>query len=328
MRRTMEVVGLCALAAMFLSHAFADPPASPPAADSVTTDSAKEESAAVEAADEEPAEEPAAPQIAEGIRQKLRESVTLELREVTVRDAVQQLLGKRKIDFFFDETEIKEAGVATDEVQVSCDLHNVSLRAGLKRILLQARLSWVCDDAGILITTPDIANRTLFARVYDVADLMELATVEVVPPPSKLQQAQFGSGPPALLQPGDGGAARAGEAPKVAPPQEKVLMEMIQQTTGGPANGPWMEADGEGGGIHFIQTARVKLLVIRQNEDVHAQVEDLLNELISHHNEFSEEPEEGATPPKNAVRSRVRVPVQRFVQRESVKTPAQVSPGS
>ncbi len=306
MRRTMEVLGACALTAMFLGNVFAAPPeASPPAGAT--------------------AEDHPAAQIAEEIRQKLHQPITLELRDIAIRDAMEELLGKNKVDFWLDEVAIKESGVALDEIEVSCKLHNVSMRAALKRVLSQAKLGWVCDDAGVRITSPQMALTT-FPRVYDVADLLDGPAVEVTAPHLTLQQAQFGGGaasggvgPGPITAPEERAAQEAKEAKAAAAP-ERILIKMIQEATGGLPNGPWMEADGEGGSVHFIQTTHSKLLVVRQTEQVQAEIEDLLNELISHHHDIGGEEME-ASGPKNAARIRVRPPTQSVVKKGLQKLP-------
>ncbi len=299
MRRTMEVLGVCALTAMFLGNVFADPPETSPPAGAAT-------------------EEHSAAQIAEEIRQRLHQPITLELHDVAIRDAIEELLGKQKIDFFFDDAAIKDAEIAFDEVEVSCKLHNVSVRAALKRVLSPAKLSWICDDAGVRITSLDAAMSTTFPRVYDVADLLESPTVEVNQPQRTLQQAQFGGGGPVTAP--EEKAVKDAKAAKDAATPEKILIKMIQEATGGVPNAPWMETDGEGGTVHFIQTTHSKLLVVRQNEQVQAEIEDLLNELISHHHDIGEEEME-VTVPKNAVRGQLRLPTQNVVKKVPRKLP-------
>ena len=294
MRRTFEVLGVCALTAMFLGNVFAQAPEGTPAK-------------------EVPAEEHTAAQIAEDVRQLLHQPVTLELANIPIRDAIGQLLTPRKIDFWFDEASINEASVSLDETEVSCRLHHASMRAGLKRILDQANLSWVCEDTGIYITTAAKAMQRRFSRVYDVAELIEAPVVEVEGSAANTQQAsQFGGQIPSRDQKPQPDA-------KVGP--ETNLIRLIQQLTGGiDDGGSWMDVDGEGGSIHFLQTANSNLLVVRQNEQVQAQIEDLLNDLISH--QLKEDGAIGPVNPKTAVRTRVRLPARNVVKQHPRMIPA------
>jgi hypothetical protein len=320
MQGTAGVLGACLLTAAMLGNVFAQAPdKTPPAAKGT--------------------EEHPAAQIAEEIRQKLHDPITLELRDASISDALQQILTPHKIDFWFDDLKLKEEERSIEDLQVTCNLHNVSIRAALKRVLSQAQLSWVCEDAGVRITTRTDASTTLFHRIYDISDLLEEPEVEVVDPAApqnavssedkteKLANAksthvpalttQMGGGMGGMLSGGTGpisdeARAIAERKAKEASRPENVLMNMILGSTGGPPDCPWVEADGEGGSIHFIKTTQTKLLVIRQNEEAHADIEDLLNELLSHHHQFDEEgtpkTHTAATPPRSLVRIIVKRP--------------------
>lgn len=286
MRRTIEVLSVCALTAMFLGNLFAEPPqiAIPPE---------------VAAEDQQSAEE-SGPQIAEEVRQRLHQPISLDVNAMTLRDAITDLLDKSKIDVAFDTDIIQQA----DEAEVTCKLHHVSIRAALKRILSPAKLSWVCDDAGVRIVSEEVARKTLVTRVYDIAPLLEGPTVEIVlPQGANLQQTQFGGyGPPSSSLPPEEKHVKSAKDSNTA---ERNLIEMIQNVTGGVPDTPWLETDGEGGSIHFVKTTKSKLLVIRQTELVQVEIENLLNELIAHHNDTgeAEEPEPAS---KTASRTRPR----------------------
>lgn len=301
MQGTIGVLSACLLTAAMLGNVFAqEPESSPPAAS-------------------ESEEHPTA-QIAEEVRQKLHEPVTLELKDVPVREAVELLLTQQKIDFWFDERALKDLDGSLDEVEVTCNLHNVSVRSAMKRILTQAQLSWICEDAGVRITSEIKAANTTFPRIYEIAELLEEPVVEVVPPRAAINTTQFGGGGglggdlPAPLPAED--KTRAELMAREAARPENVLMRTIQESTGGVPDAPWMESDGEGGSIHLIKTTHTKLLVVRQTEQAHAEIEDLLNDLLSHHHQFDEE-ESAPAAPKTAVRIRTRSPVKVVAKRQS-----------
>lgn len=300
MQGTIGVLSACLLTAAMLGNVFAqEPKSSPPAAS-------------------ESEEHPTA-QIAEEVRQKLHEPVTIELKDVPVREAVELLLTQQKIDFWFDERAIKDIETVLDEVEVTCNLHNVSVRSALKRILTQAQLSWVCEDAGVRITSETKSSTTTFPRIYEIAELLEEPVVEVVPPRSPINTTQYGGGlggvAPVPLSAED--KAQAELIAKEAARPENVLIRTIQESTGGVPNAPWLESDGEGGSIHLIKTTHTKLLVVRQTEQAHAEIEDLLNDLLSHHHQFDEEEAAGPATPKTAVRIRTRSPVKVVAKRQS-----------
>lgn len=303
MQGTIGVLSACLLTAAMLGNVFAqEPESSPPTAT-------------------ESEEQPTA-QIAEEVRQKLHEPVTIDLKDVPIREAIELLLGHHKIDFWFDERAIKEIETSLDDVEITCNLHNVSVRSALKRVLTQAQLSWICEDAGVRITSETTSANTTFARIYEIAELLEEPIVEVVPPRSPINTTQYGGGlggvAPAPLSAED--KAHAEFIAKEAARPEKVLIRTIQESTGGVPNAPWMESDGEGGSIHLIKTANTKLLVIRQTEQAHGEIEDLLNDLLSHHHHFDEE-ESGPATPKTAVRIRTRSPVKVVAKRQAAAKP-------
>lgn len=274
---------------------------------------------------EQEGEESGSPQIAEEIRQRLHEPVSITLDLVPLKDALHELLAQRKIDHWIDEVALVEAGKKLEEIAVKCELHNVSIRAALDRICRPAGLGWVCEDSGIHITTRKTAASIRFHRIYDVTPLLpdpEIKVEEV--PPQKLSEpvshpekgasrsvrpAQF-FGQPVSAVP-DGGVATRNPSDE--------LIELVQGVTGGAPEHPWVEADGEGGAIYLMRTPHMKLLVIRQNESTHGEIERLLNELTSHQHAAMDESESSSEPaaPKEASRKVVRSPVRIVGKRRS-----------
>ena len=286
MCRVVGILGICLAVSIYWGDLLAETPETKP--DST------------HAAEDHDHEHPTA-QTAEEVRQRLHEPITLKLDKVPLEDALTEILGKRNLDFWYDEEHIK---IARDTIEVTCNLRNVSIGAALKRILGQAQLGWVCEDTGIRITSAARQMSILFARIYDVRALLEKPVVEVAEPAKPHQQVQY-----ICINPSLSGSGTSGSEKKLTP--EETLIHTIFGATGGPPDSPWMEADGEGGTIHLIQTSHAKLLVIRHNEVTHAEIEHLLNELISHQQMGTEEgaaetPAE-KTASRNIVRPRVRI---------------------
>ena len=248
-------------------------------------------------------------QIAEEIRQRLHDPVSITMEQVPLKDALHELLTKRKFDFWLDEAALGEAQKKVDEIEVTCELHHVSARAALERICRPAGLGWVCEDAGIRITSRKNAAETLFHRIYDVTTLLTEPEVKVEEtPPQKLSDPvsnRVGGLPRPVNYAQFFGSPTGGVAAKN---RGDVLIQLVQGVTGGPPDHPWMEADGEGGSIYLMQTAHMVLLVIRMNEPTHAEIERLLNELTSHQHAAMGEVEEKEEPaaPKDASRKIVR----------------------
>lgn len=228
------------------------------------------------------ADHPPSPQIAEEIRQKLHEPVTLEFRAIGIRDALTEVFKKHNIDFWIDEEALKDEHISLDEVEITCRLHNVSVRAALKRILAPSKLNWTCEDAGVRVTTQADMSHTLFTRVYDIAELLDAPAAEAhVPQMAALPTQMGGILPDPIVDP-----TRKDDKPDTP---DKLLVKMVRGLTGGTPDSPWMDADGEGGMVYLFQTKHSKLLAVRQNEQAHAEIEDLMNELLSRQGDVIEE---------------------------------------
>lgn len=270
--------------------------------------------------------------IPEDFRQKLQEPVDVSFKDLSLMDALKELGQKSGIDFWIDTTTLGEEGLNTDQIKLTLDLKQVAVRGVLKRILNPQKLSWVCDETGIMITTQSVAHSTTFARVYDITELLTKPdeenedTADAMLKHSASRQTehpqrlvsrritvrpilrQFGglttapdnSAPPASSS----GTANPVEADTKNSSELAIqnLIATIMVSTGGPPHSHWLESDGEGGSIRIISTTNVKLLVIRQNETVHADIEDLLNELLTHHHGLPDE-EDASPPPQGTTAS-------------------------
>lgn len=102
--------------------------------------------------------------IPEDFRQKLQEPVDVSFKDLSLMDALKELGQKSGIDFWIDTTTLGEEGLNTDQIKLTLDLKQVAVRGVLKRILNPQKLSWVCDETGIMITTQSVAHSTTFAR--------------------------------------------------------------------------------------------------------------------------------------------------------------------
>ena len=316
MRRVVGIFGVCLAVSVVWGNLLAESPE--------TTPESKP--------DTEAAEEHQSPLIAEEVRQRLHEPITLKLDQVPLSDALVEILRKRHLDYWMDAAKFEKEGISLDAIEVTCDVKNVSIRALLKRILGQADLGWVCDDTGILSTTHTVQINSCFPRIYDVGDLLELPKVDVTAPSMPNQEVQFGGGG-AAVKPGEkspeqGQVSAAGgvicaspgtattHTPRKLTPEEKLII-MVQTAAGGPPHCPWMETDGEGGTVNLIQTSHAKLLVIRQNELAHAEIENLLNELISHQHAGEDDDAAEAPAEKTAARKIVRPKVRIVAKQKS-----------
>ena len=86
------------------------------------------------------------------------------------------------------------------------------------------------------------------------------------------------------------------------------LVQLIQDNTGGEPDGPWQDVDGEGGTMGLILLEEADLLVIRQTESVHREIEQLLKDARAVVDEEDTEAEEepGVATTTAAVEKRLR----------------------
>lgn len=278
--------------------------------------------------------------IAEEVRQRLLTPVTFECDHESLAEVLTHRIAEAtSLNFYVDAENIEKSGVAYDELVVSGDFKNTSVRAVLKRILTSAKLAYFCDDTGVCITTPEIHDQRLFARVYDVSELIPESNVVQTPqysgptppddhpgtPPPPLENSsthlrrkngtdatpvkpvQFGQGmgfgPPEFGNPN--GHSNWNHALTATS-----LTVAIKQATGGNVLDSWA-VQGNRGTISVLNTGHAKLMVVRQSEAIHAEVEDLLSEVFTHHHMLEKEAPASTATPRNAglniVRPHVRI---------------------
>ena len=101
----------------------------------------------------------------------LDDTTTIEFIEEPLTSAVDFLKDYHDIPIQIDEPALEENGLATDE-SVSKSLAGISLRSALNLFLHDLGLDWTIANEVLLITTPKVAEKIMFTRVYDVGDLI------------------------------------------------------------------------------------------------------------------------------------------------------------
>ena len=215
----------------------------------------------------------------------LDKGIAISADKVPLKVLMQRLSRHFDIPIVINETALVDEGVEID-VPISIDVSRVSLQNALKLMLEPQQLRIVVETGVLKVTTAAEAVNERRIRIFNVSDLL--------------------SDPHDLLA-----ADR--------------FIEVIQNSTGGEPDGPWLDVDGEGGTMQLFQDRGSRLLVVRQTEAVFEEVEDFLHRLRETRKRPAiERPAEKPSPdPDGSVPSKVSV---RFYDvSEFFRVPAEAS---
>ncbi len=205
--------------------------------------------------------------IADGttLEQRLEAKVTLVAREAPLGDLVEVLSTALDGPVVLSRVKLEEAAINL-ETPVTYRLRNVSLKSGLRHVLGQLGLTYVIKDDAIVITTPEDAGSQLETRVYDCRDLMKLPS-----PIRKVKQAETAK--PGTEIGASGIPAKAPDKKDEAGAEGGYdiadLMKVITTTV---VPDSWDDIGGPGSISDFKG-----LVTVSQTQEVHEQVEKLLN---------------------------------------------------
>jgi hypothetical protein len=200
------------------------------------------------------------------LEERLQAKGTFQADEVPLKEFADALAAALDTSVVLAVKKLEEAAVNT-ETPVICKLKNVKVQTALRLILGELDLTFVTHDDVIMITTPEDAGSQLVTRVYDCRDLMKLPSpvrkVKKTPPP---QQSNIGTP----------------EIPaKVPEKKEEVgadggyqISDLIENITVTVAPDSWDDVGGPGSAADFKG-----LLTVSQTQEVHEQIESLLNML-------------------------------------------------
>lgn len=107
------------------------------------------------------------------IERKLDKTITIELVNAPLKEAIAELRRKSDLNIVFDEPAIKHAQLPLDEATVSISIAQpLSLRNALSLILNNCELSFVIDKDVVQVTTPRLAKGKLYTKVFQVMELV------------------------------------------------------------------------------------------------------------------------------------------------------------
>lgn len=185
---------------------------------------------------------------------------------INVIETELQQVSSLPIQFLPDYVELELEGINSleDVLLRGVFFHPQShtFRQALEQIFRETdpKLTFLPQDAHILITTEALAANTLTTRVYDISGVMESIVGKQKATGTAYNPAPFGDQRTGNESPTRGAAFE--------------ISEILMAATSAPAQ--WIDIDGEGGVIYIAGNR----LAVRQTYDVHRMVEQILKDLI------------------------------------------------
>ncbi len=187
--------------------------------------------------------------------EKLATRVTLDLRDVPLTKALDELRRQTGLNILLDRNTPQVADANPDEMKVTLHVKGVPARTALRMLLRgQAGLGYYFDDGVLVVSNAEEADQKLMRRVYPVADL-----VGSDPKAENLIEVITRVVEPGSWQPMAGAALPGGPGPPGA-----------------------LGLGGLGGGIGsaaVVYFAEGRCLVVNQNLAGHEGIRQLLDEL-------------------------------------------------
>ncbi len=194
------------------------------------------------------------------IEQKLRTPITLNFKDVPLRQIIEDLRQVAQVNVVADTAAIEESGMSLEQ-PLSLVVEDMTLKSALNILLKQARLTYIIKDGALQITTEAVARGKLKMVTYPVGDLVTpIGSGESELHPFIRRCAEL-----------QGFIHRDVRWPKATGSGcEEILIRLIRETIE-PAS--WTDVGGSG----TIQYFSLGLsLVVNQTQDVQEQIQNLL----------------------------------------------------
>lgn len=227
------------------------------------------------------------------IRKALESPVSLHFNNATLLEVAEHISERMDINLWVDARALEDEGLSTD-MPVSINVEGIRLRSALNLILAQAGLDHVIENEVLTITSKLARRGELTTEVYEVVDLVvplkPPEPVRAFQPFNDLTPAAFGFSNPGQLSVGSSPMASTGGMPAVqdglfggnskgraaGPAETSNYNELQQLITSTVTPDSWEEYGGEGTMSNQSSTFS---LVIRQTQEVHREIEELLSQL-------------------------------------------------
>jgi hypothetical protein len=118
------------------------------------------------------ASQPGVSHSVEAIKRALKEQVSLNLGRVSLKEGLDYIGDKFKIEVQLDGNAIRDVAIDPTATPIDLTIKNVALRSALDLILSPFNLTYVIKDEVLLITSKDKAATMLETRLYDVRDIV------------------------------------------------------------------------------------------------------------------------------------------------------------
>jgi hypothetical protein len=105
------------------------------------------------------------------IEQRLQTPVTVDFKEMTFKEAIDELGERTGLHFVVDLPALDEEGIS-GERPISLVLEGVSAKSTLNLLLHQLHLSWDVKDGAVFVTTAKRKSHTVIERTYPIEDLL------------------------------------------------------------------------------------------------------------------------------------------------------------
>jgi hypothetical protein len=102
----------------------------------------------------------------------LRQPATANFSDAPLPDVAQQLSKAHGVSIRLDRKALTDAGINARQTRITRKHGGVTLAQLLRLVLSELDLTYVAQDSGLLITTPERAGGELEVRVYPVRDLI------------------------------------------------------------------------------------------------------------------------------------------------------------
>ena len=197
------------------------------------------------------------------LEERLQAKASFEADEVPLKEFVEALGAALDKSVVLATKKLEEAAINL-ETPVTFGLRNVKTQTALRLILGELGLTYLTYDDVLMITTPEDAGSQLVTRVYDCRELLKAPSFVTRRP---LFGGGLGGGANSAAIPNGGKADDAAQSSDYSADE---LLEIIE-TTVHPDS--WFDGNNN-------HSADFKgLLIILQSQEMHADIEKLLNQL-------------------------------------------------
>jgi hypothetical protein len=110
----------------------------------------------------------------------LNSTLSVNFDAMPLKEVIEFLSDRAKINIFVDETSLKDADIDYDD-PVTFKAKKFTVRSILKRILAEKGLTFIIKEAAVQVMTPEKASKFMVVRAYPIGDLLPVPPAGVPP---------------------------------------------------------------------------------------------------------------------------------------------------